>query len=64
MKQIRMRIDPKTGKVLELKAIGYTGGECLKDTERIRQALGMTAEPTKTDEFYVQEDNTQKLEGS
>lgn len=64
MKQIKIIIDPRSGKVTELKAEGYSGGECAKDTERIRKALGMTGEVTPTHEMYVQEEQQQKLEAT
>lgn len=64
MKQIKATIDPKTGKLSELKAEGYAGTSCLEATKFIREKLGITAEPTPTDEMYVTEEQQQKLEGS
>ena len=54
-------INKRTGAVT-IKAEGFTGDACLKATERLRDGLGITAEPERTDAFYATEETNQQQE--
>ena len=54
MKKIIGRIDKKTGK-LTLETVGFTGEACLLATKKLRDGLGIEAEPEKTADFYKEE---------
>lgn len=53
-KKIIARINRKTGK-LTIQTEGYSGAECLEATRKIREGLGIDAEPDKTPEFFTDE---------
>jgi len=62
MKKIIGRIDKATGK-LTLETVGFTGEACLEATRKLREGLGIEAEPEKTADYY-KEEVTQEQEQS
>lgn len=53
-KKIIAKINLKTG-ALTLSTEGYQGASCLEATRKLREGLGIEAEPDKTPEFYQEE---------
>lgn len=58
MKQIKMIIDTKTGKVT-VSTSGYSGPACIQATKSLEAKLGIQGgEHSLTTEFYEQTDST------
>lgn len=54
MSKVIAVINKKTG-AITIKTEGFSGEACLKATEKLREGLGIDAEPEKTDEYYAAE---------
>jgi len=63
MKKIIGRIDHKTGK-MTLETVGFTGEACLEATRKLREGLGIEAEPEKTADYYKEEVTQQQEQGT
>lgn len=53
-KKVIAKINKKTGK-LTLSTEGFSGEACLAATKKLREGLGIEAEPDKLPEFYNEE---------
>lgn len=62
MKKIIGRIDKKTGK-MTLETVGFTGEACLEATKKLRDGLGIEAEPEKTIDYYKEEVTQEQQQG-
>lgn len=54
MKKIIGRINKATGQ-MTLSTEGFTGEACLEATRKLREGLGIEAEPELTKDYYVEE---------
>lgn len=63
MKKIIGRIDKATGK-LTLETVGFTGEACLEATRKLREGLGIDAEPERTADFYKEEVSQEQQQGT
>ena len=59
MKQIIVKVGP-IGQI-EIKAVGYKGQSCKKDTEALEKALGLVTSSEKKPEYWQAETTTQKI---
>lgn len=63
MKKILGRINKATGQ-MTLSTDGFTGEACLEATRKLREGLGIEAEPEKTSDFYKEEVTQQQEQGT
>ena len=61
-KKVLVRINKKTG-LPTISTVGFEGPSCLKATEKLREGLGIDAEPERTPDFYVEETKAEQQEG-
>lgn len=57
--KIKAKINRKTG-AITIMTEGYQGASCLEATKKIREELGITAEPEKTGDYYQEEQQQQQ----
>ncbi len=58
-KQIDFTIDEEGNVSIQVKGVG--GADCEKLTREIEAALGVVSERTRTSEFYIQTEQTEKI---
>lgn len=64
MAKIQVRLNRKTGE-MTIEGKGFTGEACLLATKKLRDGLGIDAEPDKTSEFYsTEEEQAQQQQGN
>lgn len=63
MKKILGRINKKTGQ-MTLSTEGFTGEACLEATRKLREGLGIEAEPERTADYYKEEVTQQQEQGT
>jgi Protein of unknown function (DUF2997) len=63
MKKVIAKIDKKTGK-LTLSTEGFSGEACLAATKKLREGLGIDAEPEKLPEFFQEEVKDEQQQGT
>lgn len=56
-------INKKTG-TITIKSEGIQGEGCLLATKKLREGLGITAEPDPTPDFYQAEEQAQQQQGT
>ena len=61
-KKVFVRINKKTG-LPTISTVGFEGPACLKATEKLREGLGIDAEPELTSDYYLEESKQEQKEG-